>query len=168
MRLTKNFTYDEFLVSRQFPEVLEQIKALLERRKDKQPMLLATTLYLLCKTVLQPVRDFIGTPIEITSGYRNVGLNGRVGGSSTSLHMQGIAADFTIPDLRVKQEKLMAAYNYIKDNLHAHYGQVILYEDEAGNFINVHVALPALGKPQFHQRRTVLKDGNTIVREVNG
>jgi zinc D-Ala-D-Ala carboxypeptidase len=46
----------------------------------------------LCFEVLQPLRDNFG-PIRVTSGYRSPELNRAVGGSSTSDHMSGAAAD---------------------------------------------------------------------------
>ena len=47
----------------------------------------------LCNYILQPVRDEFG-PIRINSGYRSPALNSRVGGSKTSQHCNGEAADF--------------------------------------------------------------------------
>lgn len=45
----------------------------------------------------QPVRDILGVPILISSGYRCHALNKAVGGSSTSAHMAGFAIDFKAP-----------------------------------------------------------------------
>jgi hypothetical protein len=50
----------------------------------------------LCVDILQPFRDAIGLPISITSGYRPPELNERIGGSTTSAHMSGRAADFIV------------------------------------------------------------------------
>jgi len=45
-------------------------------------------------TILWPLREAMGGPIRITSGYRSAKLNGKVKGSSvTSQHMLGQAAD---------------------------------------------------------------------------
>ena len=49
----------------------------------------------LVKYVLNPCRQYIGTAIYINSGYRSKRLNIIVGGSSTSQHMEGKAADIT-------------------------------------------------------------------------
>lgn len=46
----------------------------------------------LTENVLQPLRDEMG-PILITSGYRSPKLNNRIGGSRTSNHLIGCAAD---------------------------------------------------------------------------
>jgi zinc D-Ala-D-Ala carboxypeptidase len=43
---------------------------------------------------LEAVRALLGAPLEISSGYRCAALNEAVGGSSTSQHIQGLAADF--------------------------------------------------------------------------
>lgn len=47
----------------------------------------------LVTTLLQPLRDAWGSGIKVTSGYRCKRLNQLVGGSSTSSHMSGYAAD---------------------------------------------------------------------------
>lgn len=46
---------------------------------------------------LETVRRFVGHPMLITSGYRCPPLNKHLGGSGTSAHMKGLAADFEIP-----------------------------------------------------------------------
>lgn len=45
--------------------------------------------------VLDPLRQAWGKPIVVTSGYRCAQLNVAVGGSATSHHMRGMAADIT-------------------------------------------------------------------------
>lgn len=47
----------------------------------------------LAKT-LEKVRDVLGHPMTITSGYRNPELNRGIGGAIKSAHLQGYAADF--------------------------------------------------------------------------
>lgn len=46
----------------------------------------------LCRTVLEPLRARFG-PYRITSGYRAPTLNFAIGGSKTSVHPRGCAAD---------------------------------------------------------------------------
>ena len=48
---------------------------------------------------LQALRSALGRPVIINSGYRNPEHNKRVGGSPTSLHMQGMAADIRVPGM---------------------------------------------------------------------
>lgn len=45
--------------------------------------------------VLDPLREAWGKPIAVTSGYRCAALNKAVGGSATSHHCKGLAADLT-------------------------------------------------------------------------
>ena len=50
----------------------------------------------LVNTLLDPIREHFGAPIIITSGYRCPQLNKAIDGASPrSLHMRGLAADFT-------------------------------------------------------------------------
>ena len=51
----------------------------------------------LCVLVLEPLRAAIGQPIRVTSGYRAPLLNLLVGGSRTSDHCAGRAADIQVP-----------------------------------------------------------------------
>lgn len=46
--------------------------------------------------LLQPLRDFLKKPIRVTSGYRSTALNTAVGGSPTSQHTTGNAADIVL------------------------------------------------------------------------
>lgn len=59
-----------------------------------------TALRELCKNILQPLRNAVGHPLTVTSGYRSPRLNRAIGGSETSQHMEGRAADlvcFSMP-----------------------------------------------------------------------
>lgn len=50
----------------------------------------------LVEKVLDPLRAAYGQPISVSSGYRCPALNKAVGGSSTSVHMIGYAADLQV------------------------------------------------------------------------
>lgn len=49
----------------------------------------------LVDNVLDPLRREYGKPIQVNSGYRSDALNKAVGGSKTSQHRFGLAADIT-------------------------------------------------------------------------
>jgi zinc D-Ala-D-Ala carboxypeptidase len=66
-------------------------------------------LKLLVQKVLQPVRDKFGV-INVTSGYRSPGVNSAVGGSATSDHVHGRAAD-------IQCEDMATVFKYIRKNL---------------------------------------------------
>jgi len=53
---------------------------------------------------LEEVRSLLGVPIVISSGYRAPAVNKAVGGSSTSAHCRGLAADFIAPGFGTPQE----------------------------------------------------------------
>lgn len=50
----------------------------------------------LCEMVLQPVREHFGKSVTVNSGYRCPESNAAVGGSKTSDHCKGMAADIEI------------------------------------------------------------------------
>lgn len=50
----------------------------------------------LCQEVLEPLRQHLDRPVIITSGYRCTALNRAVGGSPSSQHLRGEAADIRI------------------------------------------------------------------------
>lgn len=86
MQLSKNFTLDEFLVSQTA-----------ERHGiDMTPSdFVLHNIQELVTTCLQPLRDETG-PMFISSGFRPLELNGRIGGSKTSAHIIGNAADLKV------------------------------------------------------------------------
>ena len=74
--MTPNFTLDEFKCNCGCPENL-----------TKLPLL----------ETLQILRNELNEGIEITSGYRCAQYNKKVGGSSGSSHVVGLAADILVP-----------------------------------------------------------------------
>lgn len=47
----------------------------------------------LCQAVLDPLRQAVGQPVKVNSGYRGPQLNRRIGGAADSQHLRGQAAD---------------------------------------------------------------------------
>ena len=62
--------------------------------------------------VLQPIRDHYAKGVKINSGFRHPDVNAKVGGSRTSDHCRGMAADIEIPG--VANAELA---EWVKDNL---------------------------------------------------
>lgn len=60
----------------------------------------------LVNNVLQPLRQSLGKPVVINSGFRCPELNKAVGGSPNSQHMAGEAADIRVDDAKDAIEKL--------------------------------------------------------------
>ena len=110
MQLTKNFSLPE----------LTKSETALRMGFDNTPGEAETeALRLLCEKVLQPVRDHYGKGVKVNSGYRSPESNAAVGGSKTSDHCKGMAADIEIPG--VANAELA---QWIMDNLE--YTQLIL------------------------------------------
>lgn len=90
-RISKNFKLSEFIES-------ETAK---KKNIDNTPSdEIIENIKLLVTSLLQPLRDRISYPFHVNSGYRCKALNKAVGGSDTSAHLQGLAADI---DLGSKQ-----------------------------------------------------------------
>jgi hypothetical protein len=84
MQLTKNFTVAE----------LSRSEAAARKGVDNTPPPDAVeNLRALCTHVLQPLRDAMGRSMRVNSAYRGPEANKAVGGSKTSQHMTGEAAD---------------------------------------------------------------------------
>jgi hypothetical protein len=73
----------------------------------------------LCEKVLQPVRNHFQTGVKVNSGFRHPEVNAKVGGSKTSDHCKGQAADIEIPGIANADLAV-----WIMDNLE--YTQLIL------------------------------------------
>lgn len=64
-------------------------------------------LELIAKNLLQPVRNYVGEAVVVTSCARTIGLNSAISGSSaTSQHMLCEAADFIVPGLNTETDAL--------------------------------------------------------------
>lgn len=88
MNLTKNFTLSEMTKS----------ETALRNNMDNTPgEAEIANLKRLCEQVLQPVRDHFAKGVKVNSGYRAPAVNQKVGGSPTSDHCKGQAADIEIP-----------------------------------------------------------------------
>lgn len=137
MKLTKNFSLEEMYRSDtarrcgidnkpQTEEVVENLRAL-------------------CLEVLQPLRDHLGKPVVVSSGYRCKDLNKKVGGVENSQHLKGEAADIKVRD----REELIDVMRYIMDE--TDFDQLI--REKSGSTEWVHVS----HKRNGNNRRMVLR-----------
>ena len=69
----------------------------------------------LCEKVLEPVREWNGGPLNISSGYRSKVLNHYIGGSLSSQHCEGKAADIDMDGMTGKSNT--EVFNFIKNTL---------------------------------------------------
>jgi hypothetical protein len=102
-QLTKNFSLAE----------LTKSETALRHDMDNTPGPVETAnLTELAGKVLQPVRDHFAKGVKVNSGFRHPDVNAKVGGSKTSDHCKGQAADIEIPG--VANADLA---QWVKDNL---------------------------------------------------
>lgn len=98
----------------------------------------------LCAYVLDPLRRQVDKPLLITSGYRSPEVNSAVGGSKTSAHMTGEAADIKCPGLD--------AHDLVEAILLADidFDQVIAYAPSRGGHVHVGIRV---GSPANHRKQ---------------
>jgi hypothetical protein len=87
MNLSKSFTLNELTKSQ------EATRLGIDNTPNEEHI---ENLKILCEKILQPIRDFYGMPVSVSSGYRSAALCEAVGSSSKSQHTKGQAADFEI------------------------------------------------------------------------
>lgn len=102
MNLSPHFTLEEMTSSQ------AAVRKNIDNNPSQQDV---ENLILLCNEVLEPIRSYVGGPIRISSGYRSPELNKLIGGSKTSSHCFGEAADVIVSGRNSE------IYNFIKDNL---------------------------------------------------
>ena len=102
---------------------------------------------------LEPTRQHFGLPIQITSGFRSPDLNKAVKGATNSQHLEGEAADITIPRrywpfCYTSQEQIARLlYTWMKDNIDL--DQLIL--EHSGPIWWVHVSCRINFRRNRHQ-----------------
>ena len=105
---------------------------------------------LLAEKVFEPIREHFKGPIHISSGYRSLALNKKIGGSLTSQHCSGEAIDIDM-DGSASGVTNAQVFKYIKDNLN--FDQLIWEFGTSSNPDWVHVSYESTGK----QRKQILK-----------
>ena len=94
--------------------------------------------------VLDPLRDLLGVPLVISSGYRSVALNRAIGGTATSQHTCGEAADLHAAGIESEEVMRRLAESDLP------FRQAIWYPPTRGG--HVHVSHWACGP---HKRETL-------------
>ena len=143
----KHFTFQEFERS----DTAARLKI-----DNRMPELVEAHVVELVDILLDPLREAWGGPLVVTSGYRCPELNKAVGGSETSAHTAGWAADLVPGDPRWSAEELIDfAVEWITTN-GLPYDQLI--DEQSGGSRWLHVGIRNL---RGEQRRQILlyKDG---------
>ena len=120
---SKDFAFVEFAVSASHKGLVRPLPAALKPRITR-----------LATLGLQPVRNRLQRPMRVLSGYRPSELNKAVGGSPTSQHVLGEAADFTCEDIAGAFKVVM---RMVLDGDLRGIGQIIYYPSQGF----IHMAL---------------------------
>ncbi|WKB51797.1 D-Ala-D-Ala carboxypeptidase family metallohydrolase [Eleftheria terrae] len=104
-RLSKHFTLGEMTTTSQKIANLPSSPIVLDNLRQ------------VCEKVLEQVREHFGKAVIIHSGYRGPAVNAAIGGSKTSQHMSGEAADFHVAGFTVYEVADWIANNLMFDQL---------------------------------------------------
>lgn len=138
LALSRNFFLDEFTRSQ------TAVRHDIDMRVDPEGPVFAN-LQRLCVRVLQPLRDALG-PVHVTSGYRPLPLNRRIGSQDGSAHVSGRAADIVVMGY-TPLEVARWIERHLRD-----YDQLI---HEFGQWVHVAIAWP--DQPAREQLLTAVK-----------
>ncbi|MBR3021118.1 MAG: peptidase M15 [Bacteroidaceae bacterium] len=134
-----------------FPEFEQSVTAALKGYDNSAPREAQRNIEYLVDTVLDPLREHLAQPIVITSGYRCRDLNHDVGGSPTSQHLLGLAADFR--PLHATDEQMDTVRQWFRENAERlEFDQMIDY----GSFFHVGV------RPEGSTNRRQMKRYNAF------
>jgi len=111
----------------------------------------------LCVEYLEPVRMIFG-PLIVTSGYRSPQLNLSIGGSKTSAHMYGCAADFYALHGTASQRIV----EWVQMDSRIPYDQVIDEYSSTSNWVHLGMVRP-VGSQIPRRQALTMRDGKYTV-----
>lgn len=130
MKLTANFTLAELTASAKAREL---------GIDNTPPDSLLSNLQRLAN-MLQAVRDNLGVPVTVTSGYRNEAVNKAVGGATSSDHKRGDAADIVAPGYGTPYQVAKALAPLVST---LGIGQLIYERTARSSWVHVSTVMPA-------------------------
>ncbi len=116
-QLTKNFTLQEFVRS----------QTATRHNINNAPNINTLVSLFYLANVMQDVRNLVDSPIFISSGYRCIELNRKIGSEDTSKHVRGLACDFVVAGMGLKE-----SFDLIKRS-HIGFSKMILEFPKSGN-----------------------------------
>jgi len=129
MNLSPNFTFEELtrtdnrgllLKNRELATTNAAVKANLTR---------------VAVELLEPIRALFKVPVQVNSGYRCPDLNRAVGGSASSQHLLGEAADIVIKGYDTEAQEVEAVKKILREMPDFKFGQMLV------EFGCIHVSL---------------------------
>lgn len=107
----------------------------------------------LCLFFLEPVRERFG-PLWVTSGYRCKELNDAIGGSKTSAHIHGCAADL-VP---IRSRPTIEIVDWVVDESGLDFDQIIDEYTSTSNWIHLGMMAPFVS-PKPRQQALTMRHG---------
>ena len=149
MRLTPHFTLEEFTYSETATRLGIDNSPTIEVRQNLQVLALG----------MENVRELLGKPIHISSGYRCYELNDLLKSKRTSAHTRGLACDFRSDGFGDPNRIVFAIYNS-----EINYDQLILEYWNPDNPHNgwVHIAFAEVGETPRRQTLIIDKQGTRL------
>ena len=151
MKLSKNFSLREMTASQTAERMgIDNYPTVVQIARLKQ----------LCENILQPLRDHVGFPVIISSGFRSEALNTHIGGSAKSQHCKGQAVDIDNGD----DVQNIDIFGFIRRN--CSFDQVIweFGSDTAPSWIHVSYKSEDSNRNQVLRARKVA--GKTVYTEM--
>jgi len=145
MKLSDSFSIEEMTRT--------DVRKLLEsnRKEAESDKVIKANLTRVCKELLEPIRELFKQTIKVNSGYRGTELNELVGGSKTSQHCRGEAADIVIGDIDTSEEQIAAIKRIVKELPNLKFGQLL---QEHGC---IHISLGTKKEIAFYDVKTKTK-----------
>lgn len=136
MNLTPHFTLEEFTESQNASRL----------GLDNTPSVTVLANLYRTAAMIEAIRMAIDTPIRISSGYRSPEVNKAAGGSTTSAHMFGLAADINAQGISPKDlAKIIAKMDFPID-------QIILEFPESNGWVHIGLSSGAPRKEVLTKR----------------
>ena len=139
-KLSEHFVLSEF-------ERSDKARAL--KIDNRVPVRYVSSLETLCREVLEPLRQHVGKPIRISSGYRCPALNKAVGGVATSQHLTGEAADIHLDSIEEGREW----FKWLMDNTNV---DQLIWE-RSGSTRWIHVSCKSNPEENRHEVKRLTK-----------
>jgi len=115
-------------------------------------------LTLVC-TMLERIRAHFGRAVIIHSGYRSSALNAEIGGSRTSQHVKGEAADFHVSGVDLRE-----VFDWIRNESGLEWGQLILEGNVKGMPSWIHMSLGHPWRPLAKSQQVLVMDAGKWTR----
>lgn len=145
MRITNNFAMAEFT----FSQIASRKN--LNNLPDSAS---ADNIKVLCRNLLQPLRNLIDLPVIITSGFRCSELNEAVAGEPDSQHLTGKAADIIVAGADINRVFETIVKEFYFDQAILEYGKWIhLSYDHHNNRNRAMIAEMVNGKKRYRLYR---------------